>query len=563
MEQFSLTGKRWIIGDVMNDASIADAILQRRGIDALGEGEILESFGHNPKHFTDFEKSAARIKKAVENREQVAVFGDYDCDGITGAALLIRFLRRHGLTPLFRLPHRINEGYGLRKNHVEDFAKESISLLLTVDTGVTAVDAIALAKEKRMDVIVLDHHTLPPVLPEAFAILHPGLTVTPMLGAPCGAGVAWTAIEGWEAMLGTPEWEEKPMDIALAAIGTVADIVELRGGNRTLVHSGLMALQTLRDGPLKLLCQHAGLEAPCTSRDIGFRIAPRINAAGRMADPHIALHALLGDPHSMLELDALNRERQDVVMGHLEELLPQAENYERGFLCFSSESYSPGICGLLAGRLCENFGKPSLIAADVDGICTASLRSVPGYDITAGLARCHDLLLSFGGHAMAAGCTFPIAALGALQARLEEDMMSVLEAHHLVPTLVAEGELEIENCTLGLCDALRILEPFGQGNPEPRFLVRNVRLDDVRAVGGGGKHLQGRANGRKLIGFGLGHLHKLVTDPVDLLCRIGIDTWQGRKQVQLFVDDVRFAEKAQLTAHSSRQKALSVGNGEL
>ncbi|NOS66990.1 MAG: hypothetical protein HOO67_01320 [Candidatus Peribacteraceae bacterium] len=542
MSLLSLTGKRWLLPDGADDTAsdVIETLLRRRGIDALGEGELLEEFGHDARHFRDFEKAAARITRAIAQKEKIGIFGDYDCDGITSTALLARFLKRRGIQPMMRLPHRLKEGYGLQNAAVEEFRAAGITLLFTVDTGVTAVEPIARAVAAGMDVIVLDHHHLPPQLPPAHAILHPSLTTVPMEPPPCGAGVTWSFVNALE---GNSEWEDRMTDIALAAIGTIADVVELRGGNRTLTHHGLLALSQLRDGPLALLCLHAGLEAPYSSRDVAFRIAPRINAAGRMADPHIALSAILGDTEALLSLDALNNERRDVVIGHLDDLLPEAATHAGSMLCFVNDEYSPGICGLLAGRLCEAFGKPVLVGGCVNGVCTASLRSIPAFNVTTALARACDLLLSFGGHAMAAGCSFREDAFEALRERLDADVKMNVPPDQLIPTIGADGVLAAENVTLGLCDALKTMEPFGQGNPEPRFVMQNVRLNQPRRVGADEKHLQASVCGRKLIGFNLGHLEADLVAPVDILCRVGVDTWRGAKAPQLFLDDMRIAER--------------------
>lgn len=564
MTHLSLTGKRWIVrgtGDEpASGASIVETLLRRRGVEALGEGEILETIGEDARRFRDFPIAEERIARAVATGERIGIFGDYDCDGITATVLLARYFYRRGIRPSLRLPHRLKEGYGLQTAAVEELASAGVRLLITVDTGVTALKQIARARELDIDVIVLDHHTLPTVapaaagaevglphdLPPACAILHPALASPVIDPSPCAAGIAWSVVEALERREGNVNWDGRATDIALAAVGTVADIVELRGGNRTLTHSGLQALSTLTDGPLALLCAHAGLQSPYTSRDIAFRIAPRINAAGRMDDPHIALSALLGDSAALLQLDTLNRERQDVVSGHIENLLPRAEAEAAGMLCFVSDDYSPGICGLLASRLCELHGKPCLIAARSGALCSASLRSIPGYDVTAGLSRCSDFLLTFGGHAMAAGCTFAAANFPSLHERLRADATEYIAADTLLPTLTADCAIGIERVTTDLCDALAVLEPFGQGNPEPRFIIEDARLDNARRVGKEEKHLQATVRGRKAIGFHLAHLEAQISTPVDLLCRVGIDTWNGRRQPQLFLDDIRVSGKSHI-----------------
>ena len=458
------------------------------------------------------------------------------------------------MQPCIRLPHRIKEGYGLKKHMVDELAAAGVTLLLTVDTGVTAGPEIAYAKEKKIDVIVLDHHHLPETLPTAYAVLHPSVVTSPMIPAPCGAGVAWSVVRGLE-MACLPDrqgdWNESAVDMALAAIGTVADVVPLKGGNRTLVHQGLAALQTLPAGTLKLLCLQAGLEVPYRARDVAFRIAPRINAAGRMADPAIALQALLGDGHALLQLEELNRARQESVAGYIEELLPRAEKLTTPFLCFADERFSPGICGLLAGKLTERFGKPSLVACVEGETCVASLRSIPSYHVMEGLLRTSKHLTGFGGHAMAAGCSFLHKNFEALAMMLQEDLHQRVAPALLTPSLRADMVIAPEHLTMELRGQLECLEPYGEGNPEPRFVLPGIRLQDVRTVGKTFAHLQGSAKGHKIIGFGLGDLLSHLNEPVDLLCRMGIDTWQGARRLQLFVDDIRIAEKVQVQRQSA------------
>lgn len=552
MTILSLTGKRWIVPDDGSGRDVIASLLQSRGVEALGQGELIDAPGHDALLFRDFAAAAARINDAVEKKETIGIVGDYDCDGITGAAILARFFRRRGMQPRIRLPHRIKEGYGLKKHMVDELGACGVTLLLTVDTGVTAGAEITYAKKKGIDVIVLDHHHLPQTLPPAVAVLHPGVSTAPMIPAPCGAGVAWSVVRALEG----GDWDESATDMALAAIGTIADVVPLQGGNRTLVHQGLMALQALPPGPLQLLCIQAGLQAPYTARDIAFRIAPRINAAGRMADPAIALQALLGNQQALFQLEELNRTRQETVSEYIEELLPRAQGLTTAFLCFADARFSPGICGLLAGKLTERFGKPSLVAC-IDGeTCVASLRSVPSYHVMEGLLRTSALLTGFGGHAMAAGCSFSRANFESLAMALQDDLQKRVEPALLTPSLRGDAVLHPEQLTMELREQLECLEPYGEGNPEPRFVLQSIQLRDLRAVGKTASHLQGSASGHKIIGFGLGNLLPHLAEPVDLLCRMGIDTWQGARRLQLFVDDIRLAEKVQ-AQRQGRKKVQS------
>lgn len=554
MDLLSLTGRQWKTrtGDDLRVPFTAArssellALLQtERGIEPYTKGEVPVRAGMDPSVFPDVGKAMERLESAVQKEESIGIFGDYDCDGITSTTLLARALHRRGIEPILRLPHRTREGYGLREPIVREMAAAGVTLLFTLDTGITARDEVALAVKLGMDVIILDHHRVPRELPPAFAILHPALAVPQPIASPAAAGVTWSFVCGLEAMRGAEEWDGWETDIALAALGTVADLVDLRGDNRSLVHRGLMALQSIQDGPFALLRLQSGLQdATLTSRDLAFRLAPRLNAAGRMADPSIALRALLGDHHALLQLDELNTQRQTLVKNLTEDILVQAAADTRPFIVMAGRAFLPGICGLLAGKLTETLGKPSLVGyLHENGMCTASLRSIPGYDVTAGLQKNADLLQHFGGHAMAAGCSFRTEHLPALRERFADDVEQTVKPDELVPSLFIDVCADAACLTLSLCEALHSLEPFGQANPEPVFLLRNVLLRDVRPVGRDQSHLQGMLKEKKVIGFHLGKFAGQATEPLDLVCRLGIDTWRGARNAQLFVEDIRVSAK--------------------
>lgn len=552
MEQLSLTGKRWHSGADLRTHTTADAmvahLLQQRGVAGFEESIDAATCGYGAALFPDCAHAIERIQAAIHAHERIAVFGDYDCDGITSTALLARFFERRGIRPFLRLPHRQHEGYGLKENIMREMAATSVTLLITVDTGVTAAREIALARERGIDVIVLDHHHLPEELPEAYAILHPALAPGFPEPHPSAAGVAWSLVRALETADGNAQWDEQDTDLALAAIGTIADLVELRGGNRTLATAGVRALQRIGTGSLALLKMQAGLTTdPLTSRDIAFRIAPRINAAGRMAEPDIALRALLGDHASLVRLDELNLDRQGLVSRLMEQALPLVDP-SAPFIALQHSSYIPGVCGLLAGKLTEKFGRPSLVAHKNGNMCTASLRSIAAYNVTEGLGRVADLLTSFGGHAMAAGCSFPAKNFDALAARFRTDVTERTTPDDLIPSLRPDAHVQSTHLTLALCNALQQLEPHGQGNPEPSFVLTNVMIDRPRRIGADGNHLQGSINGKKLVAFRMGTFLEDAAKPVDLVCRIGIDTWQGKKQVQLFVEDMRASRTAPMAA---------------
>ena len=500
--------------------------------------------------FPDGPRAVARIQRAIAENERIGIFGDYDCDGVTSGAILVRFFQRRSVDPVVRLPHRIREGYGLTEKVIEEFAAKGITLLITVDTGVTAIREIALARAKGINVIVLDHHHLKPELPPAFAILHPALAPGFPEPYPCAAGVAFKFVE----LLEGSAWPDRATDIALAAIGTVADLVPLQGWNRDVVRAGLAALEHMKTGPLaKLVADVRSNTEPLTSRDIAFRIAPRLNAAGRMADPEIALKALLGDAEALRSLHTLNEERQDITALLMEEVLRTIDIQSAlPFLCCIAEHYPPGIVGLLAGKLTEMFGKPSLIGNVQDGVCRASLRSIVGYNVMDGLAQVEDLLCSFGGHAQAAGCTFNAADFALIHGRLCGHLGVSMPCQDLRPVLHTDAILAPEHVTLSFCSSLKELEPFGQGNAEPRFLLRDVPLERITRVGADKSHLRAHVGPLTVIGFGLGKLAEILPQKIDLACRIGINKWNDRIAPQIILEDVRVVQDVPttLTMHS-------------
>lgn len=530
--QLSLTGKRWILPTDSNKANaklLLASLLNERQLD----GDCI------PSVLQDMQKAVDRIRTAISNNEKVGIFGDYDCDGITAVAQLVRFFRRNNSLPFVRLPHRIQDGYGLNDDLVKEFVNEGVSLLITADTGVSSSSEIESLSKEGIETIVTDHHALPAKLPDAFAILHPELSSACSPPHPAGAGVVFQLLRALE----NDKWGDRDADAALAMIGTIADLVELRGANRLLVKEGLASLAHVHhDNPLHKLVEIAGLNIDnVTSTDIAFRIAPRINASGRIADPQLALQALLDGGDAIEQLNHLNKERQDqtetYVSDAVEIIGTQAAN--SSLLSVLKSEYPHGIIGLISGKLTEQFGKPSIVATIDDDVCTASLRSTEFYHITEGLTRCEDLLLRYGGHAQAAGCTLQRKNWEALISRLDEDVAKNTNPDELVPTLHIDAILNAEDVTMNFVEELSVLEPYGQGNREPLFLIENVLCSDIRCVGRDKSHLQCRIAGKKCIGFGLGKLLANCNEPVDIICRIGIDTWQDRAEPQLFIVDIR------------------------
>lgn len=536
--QLSLTGRRWV-GRGEAPLALSPSLLREN---PLSLRSVHEAPALRADQFADFGALAARLERAAAHGETVGIFGDYDCDGVTAAALWVRHCRRRGIAHAVRLPHRVRDGYGITPAHVRELAAQRATVLLTVDTGITAHEAAEEARRLGIDLCIVDHHHAPAALPAAHAIVHPA-RATGLTAPPSAATLSFALIRALE---GGP-WEGQDDDMALGMLGTVADVMPLVGSNRTLVKEGLRALSRITAGPMADLLRASGVEGECTARDVAFALAPRINAAGRLADPALALEAVLEGGAAVARLSALNTERQEQVeelregqwreLGVTQELLPADLP---AFLVSVSETFSPGIVGLLAGKLTERTGRPSLVGALHGELVTASLRGPRGYDVTRALGRAQALLLRFGGHEQAAGCTFSAAHLEALTKALRADAAAALTADMLCPALEYDAVLENPHLlTAEAVAALKTLEPYGTGNPEPRFVVAGALLQNLRAVGGGAAHLQARVGSVPAIGFRMARLARHAQGPLDVLCRLSLNTWNGRTSPQLVLEDLR------------------------
>lgn len=533
MENLSFTGKRWI--DPVLDAAgepraVADTFALRRSL-----GDDMRAWT-DPTTYPMALAAAERLKTATARHETIGIIGDYDCDGLTSTTILVRLLRRLGTEPIVRLPHRLLEGYGVQTAHIEEMRARGVTLLLTTDTGVTAFQALQRAKDVGIDVIVIDHHAFE-TLPPAFAVLHPALTA--LRSPPAAAGVAFAfshAVEGGP-------WNDIDTDAALAAIGTIADVVPLTHENRTMVKDGLAALARIAPtSGLGMLRDRSGIGKTPLSGDVAFRLSPRLNAAGRLDDAAIGLHALLGDAASIELLETLNVERQRLTQECMQEAFGMVDATDLpACVCVASRNFPKGIVGLIAGKLTEKFGRPSAAVSIKDGQCTASLRGIPGHDIAGALRANAGLFTAFGGHAQAGGCSFAEANLDAVKRALHEDVLSYVRPDALRPVLELDAVLPVAHASLALVGELSRLEPFGAGNREPFFLVPSVSLTGIRRVGADKRHLQARIDSVGVIGFGLGEWADAIGGTVDLACRVTANEWNGARSVQLSVVDIRAA----------------------
>ena len=522
------------------------ALLRLRGVRTEEEARAFLHPGldslHDPLLLSGMEAAVRRIREAASARERVMVYGDYDADGVCATAILLETLTDAGVKAVsFMLPSRQEDGYGLNEAAVRKMAEKDVRLLITVDCGISNRAEVALARSLGISVIVTDHHQLPEILPEADAIVHPLLGAYPCPHL-CGAGVA---LKICHALLG-PEGMAKRLD--LAAIATVADVVPLTGENRAIVREGLRHIGTTGRPGLQALLRLAGVTAPLRADALAFRIAPRLNAAGRLGDASLAVHLLLTGVPAKAEaaaakLEEMNRARQALEQGILSAALrqtaPAAGEAETRLLLAAGEGWNPGLIGLAAGKLCEKYFRPSVVLSlpEGDGPAVGSCRSIPGVNIFEMLRACGDLLLRFGGHEGAAGLTVARENLPALRERLERAIRDSCEESCFVRRLEYDLEVPFGDWTPDTLAELELLEPTGCGCPPPAFLLSGACVDSFRAVGSGGAHLQlslRTADGISLrgIGFGLGGEAETLPREIDLLYRPVLNEYGGRRSVE-------------------------------
>ena len=429
-----------------------------------------------------------RLFLARDRQEPMVIFGDYDVDGVTSTTLLLEVLRRLGWQVEAYLPHRMDEGYGLSRDGVENcLAKYPVKLLLAVDCGSTAVESIQWLKEQGVDVIVLDHHQVSDPAPVAVALVNPQLNQE--FTELCSAGLAFKLAHalvkrGRETGLpGAAEFDLRPL-LDLVALGTIADLVPLTGENRILVSSGLEKLSTTARPGLVALKAVAGSPEDLGVYDVGFQLAPRLNAAGRLESAAEALHLLLApDQKTALplaqNLDARNRERQSIERSIVDEVIGRVrakfDPKEHFVIVEGQLLWHIGVVGIVASRVLSEFYRPTIIIGGEGGEWRGSGRSITGFDLAASLRECHDLLLRHGGHAMAAGLSIVPDKIDALRERLNHLARTTIKPDDFKPPLRLDAEARLGECSLELLRDLESLEPTGQGNPAVQFFARHLR----------------------------------------------------------------------------------------
>jgi single-stranded-DNA-specific exonuclease len=502
---------------------------------------------HDPFLFGDMQKAKERIERAIEAKEKIHVYADYDADAITALSVMYLALKKLGADLDYYIPDRFTEGYGMNTDAIKKIADSGAKLIITVDCGTNSKEEVKLAMELGMDVIITDHHEITNGLPEAYAVINPKnekdnypekiLT---------GVGVAYKLVQ----VLVTDGYEKWLLD--LVAIGTVADLQSLTGENRVLVHFGLKVLSKTRWAGLRALMDVSGIDQNQRALDtytLGFLIAPRINAAGRIKHGDIAFNLLTTQDQVLAqklarELNDLNIHRQKLTEQVLSEAKAQVElNPGRKILLVAGDNWPKGVVGLVAGKLTEEYHRPALVMEKDSDTATGSARSVAGFDIVEALKFAKDDLLKFGGHEQAAGFTLENSKIESLHKKLLE----FAEKKNYEPTppeVVIDSEVGAKDLTWQVSDYLTKFGPFGMGNPKPRFIAKGFGLVDSRLVGADGKHLKFTCelDGQKYgaIAFNKGYLADILSreKKFDCVFELEANEWNGKRELQLKIVDL-------------------------
>ncbi len=477
-----------------------------------------------------------RIEKAIKNREKIVVYSDYDADGINATAIMWETLYDLGANAMPYVPHRIKEGYGLAVDAISTLAKEKVSLIITVDHGVTAVKQIDHANKLGIDVIITDHHVLSEILPKAYCLVH----TTDL----CGTGVAWRLCFDLVKKL-NPGYQSKLTEkLELAAIATIADLVPLTGANRAIVKIGLELLNKTKRPGIKSLLKLCRIKGPIGTYEIGHMIAPRINAMGRIEHGMDSLRLICAKNQKQADakaelLASTNSRRQTLTTRAIESAFDIVDKSQLVGVT-SHPDWHEGVIGLVASRLAETYHKPMIVISRGVSHSKGSARSIPGFNIVEAIRNSSEFLVDAGGHPMAAGFTIETRHIEAFSKKINIYAGNIITEEILAPVINIETKLDKVDISFQTLESIKQFEPYGMGNPQPIFLTENLLVEDIRTVGDANKHLKLQVGGFNAIGFNFGKLRSDLRPGyyVDLVYTMEKDNYSGRNQIQLKIKDL-------------------------
>ena len=504
----------------------------------------------DPFLMNDMDIAIKRIKKAIENQEKVIIYGDYDVDGITSITVLKSFLKDVGLDVDYYIPNRLEEGYGLNKNAIDEIAKKEYKLMITVDCGISAIEEVDYANSLGIEVIITDHHEPGDEIPKALAVVdnkrkdnkYPFRELA-------GVGVAFKVSQALAQSMNIRE-EEYLKYLDIVCVGTISDIVPLVSENRVITKLGLKLVKQTRNMGSRAIINSSGY-SQINSTTISFGVAPRINACGRMGKAEQALKLLLSkDIYEVnkltQELNSYNRERQEIEKEIFENVLTKIEQNnlaKNRTIVVGGENWHHGVIGIVSSKITEKYFKPSiLLSFEEDGTGKGSGRSIPGFDLHEALMKCENCLEKFGGHSMAVGLTIKKENLEQFYKEFEK-IAEENETENIIPIINVDAKIELDKIDKSVVEDLKQLEPFGEANKTPTFALKNIRIDSIRALSEG-KHLKLtlRENNQIInaIGFNIGELAEAykIGDKIDIAGVLEINTFNGIDNLQINIKDI-------------------------
>jgi single-stranded-DNA-specific exonuclease len=512
----------------------------------------------DPMLLKDMEEGTGIIISAIEKQEKIAIFGDYDADGLTATAVLVNFFAELGIPVLYYIPDRIEEGYSLNTKAIDMLHGENVRLIITVDCGVSNQREIEYAKSLGMDVVVTDHHQIPDDFAPVCPVINPNRPDSAFsFRSLAGVGVAFFLAAGIRQCIRRKGWFKQVSEpdlrpyLDIVALGTIADMVPLTGQNRIMVAAGIESIKSSRWLGIEAMKKVCGLENQAMSAaDIAFKLAPRFNAPGRIGDNRAAILSLVTDNYSVAlntarELNSMNSERQRIEGAIVDDIvtniIPSMDIAGKKTLLFSRQGWHKGVLGIVASKILEKYHRPIIVLTVKNGIASGSGRSIDGFNLHESMTRLKHLLIKFGGHYHAAGCTLESRNIDALAKELEELATETLSEEDLVPAIIVDERLRLTDLTIDALNDIRALEPFGSGNPEPVFYSGNLEVIDSRVVGDNHLKLKVRQGDtmHDAIGFNLaGTLDAVPGSYINMVYTPEINRWNGTERVQLRMLDL-------------------------
>ena len=505
---------------------------------------------HDPFLFKGMDIAVDRILQAINNKEKIIIYGDYDVDGITSTTVLKKYLQERGGIVNTYIPNRLNEGYGLNKEAIKKIKEMGTDLIITVDCGISGIEEVKYAKELGIEVIVTDHHEVGEVLPDALAVIDAKRKDnTYPFNLLAGVGVVFKVIQAISIKLNLKA-EEYLKYLDLVCVGTISDIVPLEGENRTIAKLGLMLIRVTKNLGLRELIKSSGYKE-IDSNTISFGVAPRINACGRMGHEEEALKLFLAETKEEAvevtkKLNEYNTLRQNTEKAIYEDAVSkiEKENIEnKNSIVVGGYNWHHGVIGIVSSKVTEKYYKPSILLCFEDGIAKGSGRSIQGFDLYEGLTKCSEFLDKFGGHAMAVGLTLNKENFENFKDKFEK-IAEEANIKEIVPTIYIDEEVKLKDISMDLVKSLSVLEPFGEANKVPLFLIKNLKIDSIRALSEG-RHLKLSLRDESVvinaIGFDIGNLAEeyKIGDKIDVVGILEINSFNGFSSIQINIKDIR------------------------